>query len=338
MDSAIEIEKTTNQFNSFFEKAVKKTLEEQSSFYQDPNMLDQEVYESIIKYSSGGKRIRPFIVKTFSQKDFDNQDLLNACLAFEMFHLAALIHDDIIDNASLRRNAETIHVYFDKYSENKKSLGQDIAILLGDVFLIESLRYASLLKNDSKNDFFQMTMRTIRGQHIDVLGANNEYGQVAKELVNARHELKTAWYTFVSPMMLGLQISGKDLTKEMLENLKQCSLELGLLYQIRDDIIDCIDEKSGKKLFGDIFENQTTWVTLYMMEKHPHEFEQIKQISKQTKNPENIESLKNIFKDIDLTSPYNKLKDELYNKIKDLPEDTSIEKAYLLSILELLKI
>jgi geranylgeranyl pyrophosphate synthase len=217
-------------------------------------------------------------------------------------------------------------------------LGTDAAILLGDVFLTESIYYASFLKNQTKEIFFDMIRRTIRGQYVDILAGNQNYGEVDMEIVQAKNELKTAWYTFVSPMLLGISISINKYTDDDIKKLVESALELGILYQIRDDIIDCLDEKSGKKLFGDIFENQTTWVTLYLKNNNPKAFEKIKEFANKEKTQENTILLKEVFKNIDLKISYEENKNQILNKINSLPSNLEKPKEYFLKILELLSL
>jgi geranylgeranyl pyrophosphate synthase len=333
-----EIEKTSSEFNHFFEIEINKILKNQENYYKSKETRDEEITKAVLDYSSGGKRIRPFIIKTFSDKEFTDTNLTNACLAVEIFHLAALIHDDIIDGADMRRNYPTLHNLINNWVINKKTLGTDAAILLGDVFLTESIYYASFLKNQTKEIFFDMIRRTIRGQYVDILAGNQNYGEVDMEIVQAKNELKTAWYTFVSPMLLGISISINKYTDDDIKKLVESALELGILYQIRDDIIDCLDEKSGKKLFGDIFENQTTWVTLYLKNNNPKAFEKIKEFANKEKTQENTILLKEVFKNIDLKISYEENKNQILNKINSLPSNLEKPKEYFLKILELLSL
>lgn len=333
-----EIETSSSEFNVFFETAINKILEKHENLYKSSTTRDAEIKKTTLDYASGGKRIRPFIIKTFSNKDFTDTDVVNACLAFEIFHLAALIHDDIIDGANMRRNHPTIHKLVESWVINKKTLGTDTAILLGDVFLIDSIYYATLLKESTKEIFFDMIHRTIRGQYVDILAGNQNYGEVAEEVITAKNELKTAWYTFVSPMLVGISLSQNNYTQEDIAILTQSALEIGILYQTRDDIIDCFDEKSGKSLFGDVFENQTTWVTLHIKKNYPEKFEKIKEFAGKEKTEENIFLLKELFEKTDLKQAYNTKKESVANNIQLMPENLSENKAYFLKILELLSI
>lgn len=335
MDIKKEIETWTPEFNTIFEKEIRETLKRQVDLYKIENTIDTELEEIVLAYSHGGKRIRPFIALLVSQKDFNDKDVLNTCLALELFHLSALIHDDIIDNADLRRGKKTIHYFANNFIKNKKTLGTDIALLVGDVFLTRAFYYAAKLPEFVQELFFTMSERTIRGQYIDVLGANEDYGNVTKDAVYTRHMLKTAWYTFGSPAYMGLILSEKKYTQNEIDIIIEVALEIGLLYQIRDDIHDCTNEKSGKKLFGDIFEGQTTWVTLFLKEHYPDIFEESKAFAKLPQTDENIDKLKALYQNIDFQEPYANEMQKVIQKIDKMPSELDTVKQKFHAILTL---
>jgi len=287
-----------NVFNVHFENEIKNILKEQRNFHPARTDLDEPLKDIVLRYTKGGKRIRPFLIYYFSGHD-DISKVLDICLAVELFHLAALIHDDIMDESEMRRGAQTLHIATQQFAKENHHLGSDIALLLGDVFLTAAIAKAALLGPLLFEEFRLMIQRTIRGQYLDSFGMNQVLGETSEEEILARHELKTAWYTFCSPARLGY-MSSDNYSQDSLDVLTKINCELGLLFQIRDDIIDCIDKDSGKELFGDIIENQTTWVTLYLKENYPDKFKEILS----AKNSHNIALLGLLFKDIDLRTPY----------------------------------
>lgn len=286
------------EFNIIFEQEIKNILKEQRDFHPAKTKLDEPLKDIVLEYTKGGKRIRPFLIHFFAE-DYNQNELMSLCIASELFHLAALIHDDIMDESEVRRGAQTMHIATQRFAQENNHLGTDIALLLGDVFLTASIAKAATLSKPVFEEFRTMIQRTIRGQYLDSFGMNQSLGETPESEILARHELKTAWYTFTSPARLGY-MNSKECNEECLDVLTPIMQELGLLFQIRDDIIDCIDENSGKALFGDIMENQTTWVTLFIKKNYPDKFKEILT----AKHSGNKALLKVIFEDIDLTTPY----------------------------------
>lgn len=320
------------RFNIEFEKEIKNILKEQRDFHSATTKLDEPLKDIVLSYTKGGKRIRPFLIDFFSE-NYDEKKLLDLCIASELFHLAALIHDDIMDESEVRRGAQTMHIATQQFAQENKHLGSDIALLLGDVFLTASIAKAATLSPEIFEEFRIMIQRTIRGQYLDSFGMNQALGETPASEILARHELKTAWYTFTSPARLGY-MNSKECSEECLNILTPVMKELGLLFQIRDDIIDCTDENSGKALFGDIMENQTTWVTLFIKKNYPEKFKKIL-IAKHNGNKP---LLKVIFQDINLSDPYQKEFNKRQEIINNIPFEYTTIKSKAQSVLELLRL
>lgn len=321
------------EFNLFFEEEVKKNVTEQLKFNQNVTQLDPLLLDIVLNYSRGGKRIRPLIIKLFADEGADRKKVLTAGLASELFHLAALIHDDIMDDSDFRRGAETIHVAAQKCSKENKTLGKDIALLMGDVFLTASMSKAVELGQPFFEEFRKMIQRTIRGQYLDSFAMNEQLGNVLEGELLSRYKLKTAWYTFISPALFGVMLNPFH-KEEDTPIIVSVMRELGLLFQIRDDIIDCIDQNSGKPLFTDVFENQTTWVTLYLKKTNPKKFQELVK----AKKIKDVVHLKSIFDEIDLLSLYKEEYAKRLILINSLGQQHKSIKSIASNILQLMEL
>lgn len=263
MDAAIE---------SQLEKLKTAALAIDSSEPQ-PKLLD-----TLGNVSQGGKRLRPFLVHNAYQSyadDTQDSTVRDMCVAVELFHIFCLIHDDVIDKATSRHHQMTINhfaatqLYADRM--NGIHLGNSQAILYGDLLFNEvySLVARSAQRFDTQDalleHFSNMVREVCIGQVIDV----NIMGQKTPvwETIVRKNTLKTAYYSFVRPLQLGvLMACGANDDIVILEKIGQ---ELGLLYQLQDDLLDVSSPETGKAMYTDIMQGQPTFVTAFLRERNP---------------------------------------------------------------------
>jgi geranylgeranyl diphosphate synthase, type I len=331
-----KIKSFSESFNPLFITEVNRILTEQIHFSERELPFEEFLAKSIRDYSNDGKRIRPFLIYLFSEQDLSSLGdtdsvFFHACMASELFHVAALVHDDIMDQADTRRGVPTIHTAIDQYKHHDAYLGKNIAILVGDMFIVAALQHAQKVSHEFFAEFSEMIQRTTRGQMLDIASINKGLGQVFLDEMHVRHILKTAWYTFGTPGRLGFQMNPHS-DKSSLPTLTNILIELGLLFQIRDDIIDCIDEKSGKPLFSDIREGQTTWVTFFLKDHAP---ELYNDILAGTWTPE---KLAEAFGQLPLHESYEQEYIRVFTLISEQHEMSSDMKSLLLELLGLLKL
>lgn len=213
------------------------------------------LYEPI-KYimSLGGKRIRPVMVLMAAEL-FTNEVLkaLDVALAIETFHNFTLVHDDIMDNAPLRRGKQTVH---EKWGVNN-------AILSGDVMMVESNKHLS--KADISvlkpvlDTFNQTAQGVCEGQQLDMEFETRSDVSIDEYIEMIR--LKTA-VLLGGAMKLGAIVGGSDEKNSAL--LYQFGENLGVAFQLQDDILDVYGdpEKFGKQVGGDIIANKKTFLHL----------------------------------------------------------------------------
>lgn len=240
--------------------------------------------------SLGGKRLRP-ILTLMSCELFNtsHKKALNAALAVELFHNFSLIHDDIMDNAPLRRGQETVH---EKWDINTGILSGDAMLILA-YQLFESYEPATFHKLAKL--FSKTAIEVCEGQQYDV--DFEERQSVSTEEYLHMINYKTAVLVGAA-MQMGAIVAGAS------ENCQQAIYEfgrnLGLAFQIQDDYLDVFgDPKSfGKQVGGDIIANKKTF--LYLTAKNDASLSDKEELehlfSIQPKNStDEIEAVKQIF-------------------------------------------
>ena len=224
-----------------------------------PPKTPQNLYNPVSYFLSlEGKRIRP-ILTMLSCDLFDGnyKDSLDAALAVEVFHNFSLVHDDIMDEAPLRRGNQTVHQKWDLST----------AILSGDVMLI--LAY-QLFENYNQNIFVSLAklfsktaVEVCEGQQMDIDFSKLNNINSAKYLNMV--ELKTAVLIGASMKMGAIVAKASDNEQE---NIYEFGKNLGIAFQIQDDFLDTFgdEKKFGKVIGGDIIENKKTLLYVKSME------------------------------------------------------------------------
>lgn len=194
--------------------------------------MDKYLYAPLMKYSqNGGKRHRPLIcVAACAAVGGDIRRAFSAAAAIEHFHTAALIHDDIADEASLRRGEPCMHL----------TQGEGLAINAGDLALsiVNGIVMRDPLLSDSMKvrvaiELVSMAQSTVEGQALDIGWARDGRYDITPEdyLVMATH--KTAHYSGAVPLAVGAMVGGGS--EEQVEALRAYGLDTGLAFQIQDD-------------------------------------------------------------------------------------------------------
>ena len=218
-----------------------------------------ELYEPI-RYimSLGGKRMRPqLVLMAYSLFKENTDQILDQALAVEVFHNFTLIHDDIMDNAPLRRGKATVH---EKWNEN-------IAILSGDVTFVKA--YELLVKAPSGDlreiitAFNNCALGVCEGQQLDM---NFESLQTVTETEYiGMIRLKTAILLGFS-LKLGAMLA--EASEKHADLLYDFGCNVGIGFQLMDDLLDVYgdQEKFGKQVGGDIISNKKTFLLIKALE------------------------------------------------------------------------
>ena len=202
----------------------------------------------------GGKRIRPVLTLMSAEIfDADYKKALPAALAVEVFHNFSLVHDDIMDDAPLRRGKETVH---EKWNINTGILSGDAMLILAYQYFE---KYEPIVFRDLAKLFSKTALEVCEGQQWDVDFEVRDDVTVPEYLKMI--ECKTA-VLVAAAMKMGAIIA--EASKENADLIYDFGLNLGLAFQLQDDYLDAFGdpETFGKQVGGDIIENKKTYLYL----------------------------------------------------------------------------
>ncbi|TYB78475.1 polyprenyl synthetase family protein [Bizionia myxarmorum] len=206
----------------------------------------------------GGKRLRPVLTLMAADIfDCDHKKALNAALSIEVFHNFSLVHDDIMDDAPLRRGQETVH---EKWDINT-------GILSGDAMLIMAYQlfenYDATTFQALAQLFSKTALQVCEGQQYDVDFESRDDVSISEYLKMI--EYKTA--VLVGAAMEMGAIVAKASQDDIL-NIYEFGKNLGIAFQLQDDYLDAFGdpETFGKQVGGDIIENKKTYLYLKALE------------------------------------------------------------------------
>ena len=242
--------RTNNEILGLFESALA-----QLSMPEDPELLYTPIIYSM---SGGGKRLRPVLLLITAEAFGGNlEEAMPAALAVEIFHNFTLLHDDIMDNADVRRGKPSVYAKW----------GGNVALLSGDAMLITA--YKSLAKVASErlprvmSIFSDMALEVCEGQQYDM--DFETMSKVSVEEYMQMIERKTSALLSGSAM-IGATMAGA--AEEDIKRVYRFATELGLAFQLQDDVLDSFgDTALGKKIGGDILEGKKTFLMVQALNR-----------------------------------------------------------------------
>lgn len=242
---------------------IDKYLEE---YFKKKGTYNKIIYDSCsYSLNIGGKRIRPilFALTYYIYKE-EYTKAMPMAAAIEMIHTYSLIHDDLpcMDDDDLRRGQPTNHI---KFQEN-------IAVLAGDALLNESMiimmNYALKNKENALKAAYEIAIAAgaegmIGGQVVDIM---SEGKKISKDELEYMHSKKTG--ALIKASILAGAILA-DAPEEDLKILEEYGAKLGLVFQIKDDILDIIGDakKLGKSIHADEEHDKTNFISVFGLEK-----------------------------------------------------------------------
>ena len=333
-------------------KNIDKNINKMNKSFVDKkdNQIIKELVDYFVNMNSGGKYIRAFLISLgyhLSSKKNDDY-YMPLAVAYETFQTSILIHDDIIDKADIRRGKTTIHKrYEDKFTDcdlkdnnfenSKKDTAAALALCMGDIgfFLSNNIIASSYANNSNLAKILQLynkiNIYTGKGEVIDVMlpftSKYNSKCNVTEKDIMEIYRLKTAWYTIIGPLALGMTLGGA--TDKAITSLEKIAEPLGIAFQIKDDILGIYSssKKMGKDN-SDISEYKQTILYSYTINTE-YKDELLKYYGKNTLSHKDVEKVQDIFKKSGAYDYATRKMNELFNESKKLiKSNKSMKKEY----------
>lgn len=279
---------------------------EDNRFNKEPHSL----YEPIdYLMSIGGKRIRPALaLMSYDLFQNDIEKALPIAMSVEVFHNFSLMHDDIMDDATLRRGKECVHI---KYNTNT-------AILSGDMMLIKAYEYLQhyepLTFAQAFTIFNKMAIEVCEGQAMDMDFEVRNNVTIPEYLQMITYKTSVL---IAASLQLGALVAGAS--KEDQEHIYEFGKNIGIAFQIQDDYLDTFGTPDlvGKKVGGDIIQNKKTYLYLKSIELSSEENKsRLAELYSSTPEDEDakVEEVKKIFKSA-VADEYAKMVMEAYQQL-----------------------
>jgi len=248
-------------FKKKFDKELIAYLDKKEQFLRKIDEKGGDVIKIIKTFLSyGGKRFRPalfyFAYESFAEKS--NFNSLQFSFIFELFHTFALIHDDIVDHAALRRGNPTIH---SKYGLHMGILSGDFALMLVDELYLDLILQSNFTSgqiSEVNKLFNTYKQELLIGEYLDCIHIPDQ-----KKIM----KLKTADYSFVKPVLFALFFAYKK--NRLVKLLQPFLTRLGIVFQLKDDYEGVFSNEKliGKSTTSDTEEGKNTHIVQLFLER-----------------------------------------------------------------------
>lgn len=273
----MEFKSLFKNYREEIKKRIYETLDEKEKDYKSRLNTDIDVFEILKNFSTKGKMLRGslFLFSAESYRKKIDENLLNIAVSLEMMHSALLIHDDIMDNDSLRRGEKTIFSKYKDYAKatgikNPEHYGISMGIVVGDIALFIA---EELAVNSDKNSlqemlkFYTQELRFVGiGQLLDFsYGAQDT--EFSADDIRRMYIDKSARYSFTLPLCLGAISAG--VAGIEIKSIEQLGEKMGLIFQLIDDDLGMFgnEDEIGKPVGSDVRENKKTFMRSLLMQK-----------------------------------------------------------------------
>lgn len=350
-------------FIDFYQEAYGRLQKWEEREWNDGGVENPLLLEAMAKLKElnvGGKRLRGTLVyigyHLVNDGDISEADAL--AQAYEMFQTAILVHDDVFDHAECRRDHRTLHTqYYQKFRKRDAlaeeesaaaDIGNSTAICLGDFGMY---RAEQLLVNAYQNRsdlgrilsyYHSMIQKTIEGEILDLqlpyiekFSLWDEFN-IAKDtlekMIKEIYHLKTSCYTMIGPVCSGMLLGGAS--DSLLEKMEAVADDLGIAFQLQDDVLGIYGENIGKDIGSDISEFKQTLLYSYVRAEEGRDYQKLmKYYGKENLTQDEIHCVRELLKDSGALAYVEKLIAKYYKRASDHLEhieEISAEKRYLL--------
>lgn len=259
-------------FKHTFDNKLKVFLDEQiNSASKLSPAAELNIRELATFILAGGKRFRPallYYVTLLGERNPDDA-VYDLGIALELLHSFALVHDDIIDKSLYRRNIPTIEAVYQKHfegMEDREYQAMSAAILSGDYahtladMTVNNLHIDAKTRKKISDMYYEMQFELVGGQIDDCFGVGiSELSSLTEEKILNMLEKKSGNYSIQKPLILGAILAGMNNTQTKI--LEDFGYKLGLVFQIRDDILGLFGEEEAiGKSTTDITEGKKTLI------------------------------------------------------------------------------
>ncbi len=242
---------------SNIKRPIEPDLEQFNSLFEESLSSDSELLTDVLNHirQRMGKRMRPILVlliaKAFGQISMVTQ---NAAIGLELLHTASLVHDDVVDEAKIRRGQASVNAIYDN----------QVSVLVGDFILATALLKISHTCNDRIVEALAELGRSLaKGELLQL--SNVDSDEISEESYFEVIKKKTAAMFETCAVLGALSVEMPD---EIVENCGMFGQNLGIAFQIRDDIFDYFsDQNIGKPTGNDMEEGKLTLPAIYALKK-----------------------------------------------------------------------
>jgi octaprenyl-diphosphate synthase len=266
-------------------ECIGKELTAVDEMFKNELVSEISCVNTLVKHVSRfrGKMLRPILLLLAGRSVGElNDSHITLATVVEMVHMATLVHDDVLDEAELRRKGATIN----------HLRGNEAAVLLGDYLISHSYHLCSSLQSQlASRAIARTTNQVCEGELLQIDNRNNL--DLTEETYQRIITLKTA--TLVATCCaLGARFAGA--TEEHIKHLETFGLSLGIAFQIQDDILDLVGEENvvGKTLGIDIEKQKLTLPMIHFLKAAPAEHQALLRSLLKSREADKIERIRNL--------------------------------------------